>query len=185
MKHELGQLAEQAHLGLLDGGIAALQQAGSAGIGSHFLMRLLLFKQMFALSEANTSARTVDRCCRTGFACVCQRSPAGSGAPCPTPSNPTAEPAACSVSLSASSGDAPLSRRDRSVKDERHILRCCLKVSEDNAVNVVLSAGNYKFRVILAWLRIFLRPILLALIRSLVNTKTPVSGTASASVGNK
>lgn len=148
-------------------------------------MPLLLFKQMFALSEANTSASTVDRCCRAGFACVSQRSPAGGGALRPTPSNPTAEPAACPVSLSASSGDAPLSRRDRSVKDERHTRRCCLKVGEDDAVNVVLSAGGYKFRISLAWLRTFLRPILHALIRSLVNTKTPVSGTASASVGNK
>jgi hypothetical protein len=185
MKHELGQLAEQGSPGLLDGGDC--RSTGSAGIGSQFLIRLLLFKQMFALSEANTSARTVDRCCRTGFACVCvcQRSPAGGGALRPTPSNPTAEPAARSVSLSASSGDAPLSRRDRSVKDEGHTRRCCLKVSEDDAVNVVLSASGYTFRVILASLRTFLRPILHALIRSLVNTKTPVRGTAFASVGNK
>ena len=43
------------------------------------------------------------------------------------------------------------------MKNERHLGRCWLKGHEGDAANVVLAAVGYNFRLVLAWLRAFLR----------------------------
>ena len=53
------------------------------------------------------------------------------------------------------------------MKNEGHLGRCWLKGREGHAANVVISAVGYNFRLILAWLRTFLRLILNALIQAL------------------
>jgi IS5 family transposase len=51
--------------------------------------------------------------------------------------------------------------------NEGHLGRCWLKGRAGDAANVVLSAVGYNFRLVLAWLRAFLRLILNALIQAL------------------
>jgi IS5 family transposase len=53
------------------------------------------------------------------------------------------------------------------MKNEGHLGRCWLKGREGDAANVVLSAIGYNFRLVLAWLRAFLRLILTALLQAL------------------
>jgi IS5 family transposase len=53
------------------------------------------------------------------------------------------------------------------LKNEGHLGRCWLKGRAGDAANVVLSATGYNFRLVLAWLRAFLRLILNALIQAL------------------
>ena len=53
------------------------------------------------------------------------------------------------------------------MKNDGHLGRCWLKGREGDAANVVLSAVGYYFRLVLAWLRAFLRLILNALIQAL------------------
>ena len=50
------------------------------------------------------------------------------------------------------------------MKEEGHLGRCYLKGYAGDAANAVLTAAGYNFRRILAWLRMFLRLILYALI---------------------
>ena len=49
------------------------------------------------------------------------------------------------------------------MKAEGHLGRCYLKGRAGDAANVILSAVGYNLRLVLAWLRIILRVILLAL----------------------
>src|SRR5947209_12139350 len=51
------------------------------------------------------------------------------------------------------------------MKAEGHLGRCYLKGRAGDAANVVLSAVGYNLRLVLAWLRIILRVILLALLQ--------------------
>ena len=53
------------------------------------------------------------------------------------------------------------------MKEEGHLGRCYLKGRAGDAANAILTAAGYNFRRILAWLRIFLRLILYALITGL------------------
>ena len=53
------------------------------------------------------------------------------------------------------------------MKNEGRLGRCWLKGCEGDAANVILSAVGYNFRLVLAWLRAFLRLILSALIQAL------------------
>lgn len=53
------------------------------------------------------------------------------------------------------------------MKNEGHLGRCWLKGRAGDAANIVLSATGYNFRLLLAWLRAFLRLILNALIQAL------------------
>jgi IS5 family transposase len=53
------------------------------------------------------------------------------------------------------------------MKNEGHLGRCWLKGRAGDAANIVLSAVGYNFRLVLAWLRAFLRLILSALIQAL------------------
>ncbi len=50
------------------------------------------------------------------------------------------------------------------MKAEGHLGRCYLKGRAGDAANAVLTAAGYNFRRILAWLRMFLRLILTALL---------------------
>ena len=52
------------------------------------------------------------------------------------------------------------------MKDEGHLGRCYLKGRAGDAANAILTAVGYNFRLLLAWLRILLRLILTALLRS-------------------
>ena len=52
------------------------------------------------------------------------------------------------------------------MKAEGHLGRCYLKGRAGDATNVILSAVGYNLRLILAWLRIILRVILLALLQT-------------------
>src|SRR5262249_33423497 len=52
------------------------------------------------------------------------------------------------------------------MKAEGHLSRCYLKGRAGDAANVILSAVGYNLRLVLAWLRIFLRVILLALLQT-------------------
>ena len=56
------------------------------------------------------------------------------------------------------------------MKNEGHLGRCWLKGRSGDAANVVLSAVGYNFRLVLAWLKAFLRLFLHALIRALATT---------------
>ena len=51
------------------------------------------------------------------------------------------------------------------MKTDGHLGRCYLKGREGDAANAVLSAVGYNLRLVLAWLRTFLRLILLAFLR--------------------
>src|SRR5262249_35484154 len=51
------------------------------------------------------------------------------------------------------------------MKAEGHLGRCYLKGRAGDAANVILSAVGYNLRLVLAWLRIIVRVILLALLR--------------------
>ena len=55
------------------------------------------------------------------------------------------------------------------LKAEGHLGRCYLKGRTGDAANAILSAVGYNFRRILAWLRILLRPFLIAIMRLLIN----------------
>ena len=59
------------------------------------------------------------------------------------------------------------------MKSEGHLGRCYLKGRAGDAANVILTAVGYNLRVVLAWLRAFLRVILHALIRALA-TPSPL-----------
>ena len=52
------------------------------------------------------------------------------------------------------------------LKNDGHLGRCYLKGRDGDAVNAILSVVGYNFRLLLAWLRILLRLILTALLRS-------------------
>jgi len=53
-----------------------------------------------------------------------------------------------------------------SLKAEGHLGRCYLKGRAGDAANVIPSAVGYSLRLVLAWLRIILRVILLALLQT-------------------
>ena len=59
------------------------------------------------------------------------------------------------------------------MKNEGHLGRCYLKGRAGDAANVILTAVGYNLRLVLAWLRAFLRVILHALIRALA-TPSPL-----------
>ena len=50
------------------------------------------------------------------------------------------------------------------MKTDGHLRRCFLKGRAGDAANVILSAVGYNLHLVLAWLRIILRAILLALL---------------------
>src|SRR3954454_10303765 len=52
------------------------------------------------------------------------------------------------------------------MKAESHLGRCYLKDRAGDAANVILSAVGYNLRLVLAWLRIILRVIILALVQT-------------------
>jgi transposase, IS5 family len=52
------------------------------------------------------------------------------------------------------------------MKAEGHLGRCHLKGRAGDAANVILSAVGYNLRLVLAWLRIILRVIPLALLQT-------------------
>jgi IS5 family transposase len=52
------------------------------------------------------------------------------------------------------------------MKAEGHLGRCYLKGRAGDAANTILTAIGYNFRRILAWLRILLRNILVAILRA-------------------
>jgi len=54
------------------------------------------------------------------------------------------------------------------MKAEGHLGRCYLKGRAGDAINVILSAVGYNLRLVLAWMRMFLRSVLLALIQALL-----------------
>ena len=54
------------------------------------------------------------------------------------------------------------------MKNDGHLGRCYLKGEAGDATNVILSAVGYNLRLILAWLRILLRLILMALLRPII-----------------
>jgi IS5 family transposase len=51
------------------------------------------------------------------------------------------------------------------MKAEGHLGRCYLKGRAGDAASAILSAVGYNLRLVLAWLRMILRAILLALIQ--------------------
>jgi len=53
------------------------------------------------------------------------------------------------------------------MKTDGHLGRCHLKGREGDAANVVLTAIGHNLRLVLAWLRLLLRLILLALCQAL------------------
>ena len=59
------------------------------------------------------------------------------------------------------------------MKSDGHHGRCCLKGRVGDAANVILTTVGYNLRLVLAWLRAFLRVILHALIRALA-TPSPL-----------
>src|SRR5262249_48605321 len=52
------------------------------------------------------------------------------------------------------------------MKAEGHLGRCYLKGRAGDAANIILSAVGYNLRLLLAWLRIILRVIVLALLQT-------------------
>src|SRR5438094_8842588 len=52
------------------------------------------------------------------------------------------------------------------MKAEGHLGRCYLKGRAGDAANVILSAVGYNLRLVLAWLRMILRVVLLALLQT-------------------
>src|SRR5262249_60000204 len=55
---------------------------------------------------------------------------------------------------------------DRTYESRGPLGRCYLKGRAGDAANVILSAVGYNLRLVLAWLRIILRVILLALLQT-------------------
>jgi IS5 family transposase len=53
------------------------------------------------------------------------------------------------------------------MKAEGHLGRCYLKGRAGDAANAILSTVGYNLRLLLAWLRMILRVVLLALVRTL------------------
>ena len=54
------------------------------------------------------------------------------------------------------------------MKAEGHLGRCYLKGRDGDAANAILTAVGYNFRRILAWLRVLLRSMLIALLRAFI-----------------
>jgi len=52
------------------------------------------------------------------------------------------------------------------MKTDGHLGRCYLKGRDGDAANAILTAVGYNFRLLLAWLRVFLRLVLTALLRT-------------------
>jgi transposase, IS5 family len=52
------------------------------------------------------------------------------------------------------------------MKTDGHLGRCYLKGRDGDATNAILSAVGYNLRLVLAWLRMLLRFILVALLRT-------------------
>src|SRR5262245_13183211 len=73
---------------------------------------------------------------------------------------------------SSAASNASLTRRSAieavigHMKAQGHLGRCYLKGRAGDAANVILSAVGYNLRLVLAWLRIILRVILLALLQT-------------------
>jgi IS5 family transposase len=61
------------------------------------------------------------------------------------------------------------------MKADGHLGRCYLKGRAGDAVNAILSAVGYNLRLVLAWLRMILRIILLALFQSFTSRPAPQS----------
>jgi IS5 family transposase len=59
------------------------------------------------------------------------------------------------------------------LKAEGHLGRCYLKGRAGDAANAILTAAGYNFRRILAWLRMLLRLILIALLATFPIPPTP------------
>ena len=51
------------------------------------------------------------------------------------------------------------------MKTDGHLGRCYLKGRAGDAANAILSAVGYNLRLVLAWLRIILRAILVAILQ--------------------
>ena len=51
------------------------------------------------------------------------------------------------------------------MKTDGHLGRCHLKGRQGDAANVILTAVGYNLRLVLAWLRMILRVVLLALLQ--------------------
>ena len=51
------------------------------------------------------------------------------------------------------------------MKTDGHLSRCYLKGRDGDAANAILSAVGYNLRIVLAWLRTFLRLILFVFLR--------------------
>ena len=54
------------------------------------------------------------------------------------------------------------------MKTDGHLSRCYLKGRDGDAANAILSAVGYNLRIVLAWLRTFLRLLLTALLAALI-----------------
>jgi len=54
------------------------------------------------------------------------------------------------------------------MKAEGHLARCYLKGAAGDAANAILTAVGYNLRLVLAWLRMLLRLLLIALYRALI-----------------
>ena len=52
------------------------------------------------------------------------------------------------------------------MKNDGHLGRCYLKGRDGDAANLILTAVGYNLRLVLAWLRILLRLILIAFLRT-------------------
>jgi hypothetical protein len=53
-----------------------------------------------------------------------------------------------------------------------HLGRCYLKGRDGDAANIILTAVGYNLRLVLAWLREFLRLLLIALLRTFAGQST-------------
>ena len=62
------------------------------------------------------------------------------------------------------------------MKAEGHLGRCYLKGRAGDATNAILSAVGYNLRHVLAWLRIILRVIFLALFQTFAIRPSPQTG---------
>jgi hypothetical protein len=60
-------------------------------------------------------------------------------------------------------GCAPAENKSGHVKTDGYLGRCYLKARHGDAANAILSAVGYNLRLVLAWLRIVLHLILIAL----------------------
>jgi transposase, IS5 family len=61
------------------------------------------------------------------------------------------------------------------MKTDGHLGRCYLKGCAEDAANAILSAVGYNLRLVLAWLRILLCLILVAITRLLQPTRAETS----------